>query len=189
MKFNHRYWFWVHCIAWTMGIIFSLIISGAAESIFERPVQFYLGITMGFSISFAQWFFLRKILGISFNWVMISSILMGGGMFLAESIHLVEVSYQLLLSVLVGSMTLSVGQAFYLKLSKPIALRWISFNLAAWLLSSLAVYIINYTMLMKSNELNLIIAFVNLLLILSGGIFHGIFTFYPMKKIVDVLDE
>jgi hypothetical protein len=140
---------------------------------------------MGFSISFTQWLFLRKILGLSFFWVLISTFLMGGGMFLAEWLNLVEVSYQLPLAVLFGSLSLSIGQAFYLKLSGAIALRWITSNLSAWLLSALAVYLINYTMLMKNNDFNLIIAFINLLLILSGGVFHGILTFYPMKKIVD----
>lgn len=185
MKFNCRKWFWGHCIAWIMGIVFSLFISEPIESIFLNPIQFYLGITMGFSISLVQWLFLKEILGLSFNWVMISTILMGGGMFLAETIHLVEVSYQLPLSVLVGSLSLSIGQAIYLKLSRSIALFWISSNLTAWLLSALAVYLINYTMLMKGSDFNLIIACINLLLILSGGVFHGILTFHPMKKIVD----
>ena len=187
MKFNRRYWFLVHCIAWTMGIIFSLIISSAVESIFKRPVQFYLGHTMGFSIGLAQWFLLRKALGIS--WIIGSCLIMGGGMFLFEWLNLVSEFYQLPISVLVGAFSLALWQVFYLKLSKSIALRWMFSGFIAWVMSVFSVFLINYTMQIKSIELNLVIATINLLLILSGGIFHGILTFYPMKKIVDAMDK
>ena len=170
-----------------MGIIFSLIISGTIESIFERPVQFYLGLTMGFSIGFAQWLTLRRVLGIS--WIIGSCLIMGGGMFLFDWLNLVSEFFQLPTSVFVGAFSLALWQIFYLKLSKSIALRWMLYSITAWAMSVFSVFLINYTMHIKSNELNLVIAITNLLLILSGGIFHGIFTFNPMKKIVDVLDD
>lgn len=185
MKFNQRNWFWLHCLAWILGVVFTLIISEPIESSFETPIQFYIGLTMGLAVGFSQYILLRKVLALS--WLAASCLLMGGGMFLIEWLSIGSLHYQLPLSVFAGALTLSVWQAIHLKLSKIIALSWIFSSLSAWILAVLAVFLINYTMQVRSADLNLSIAIINLLLILSGGAFHGILTFYPMKKIVDTL--
>lgn len=170
-----------------MGIVLSLIISEPIESSFEKPIQFYLGLTMGFSIGLAQYFLIRKLLSIT--WIVFSSLLMGGGMWLVEWFSIGGLYYHLPIAVIVGGLTLSLWQVKYLKLSIGLAKHWIFSSLSAWLLSVTAVLLINCTMKIRSSELNLLIAAVNLLLILSGGVFHGILTFYPMKKIVEDLNK
>lgn len=187
MKFNFRIWFWVNCFAWILGIVLSLIISEPIESSFEKPIQFYLGLTMGLSMGLAQYFLIRKVLSVS--WIIYSSLLLGGGMLLVECLSIGGVQLQLPLSVFAGALTLSVWQVKYLKLSIKLAKHWIFSSLSAWILSVTAVLLINCTMKIRSSELNLLIAVVNLLLIFSGGVFHGILTFYPMKKIVEDLSK
>ena len=103
MKFNFRNWFWANCFAWIFGIVLSLIISGPIESSFEKPIQFYLGLTMGFSICLAQYFLIRKLLSIT--WIIFSSLLLGGGMWLVEWFSIGGQYYHLPIAVIVGGLT------------------------------------------------------------------------------------
>jgi hypothetical protein len=95
------------------------------------------------------------------------------------------VLYKLLLSVAFSALTVGSLQFLLLKQFSSKAYLWIFGSFIGWTLGVATVFTINYTMLIKvTGYMNLVMALINLLLILAGGIILGIITGITLKKII-----
>ena len=96
------------------------------------------------------------------------------------------VPYKLPLSIFFGALTVGLLQFLLLKKLSPKAYLWILSSFIGWILAVATVFTVNYTMMIKvSGYMNLVMALINLLLILAGGIVLGIITGMTLKKIID----
>ena len=81
--------------------------------------------------------------------------------------------------------TFVVVQYLLLKKHLTKASLWFWACFIGWTLAVLAVKIIDYTMLIKvTGYMNLVLAFLNLLLILSGGVILGVISGIALKKML-----
>lgn len=170
---------------WLLGVIFILLLSSLLDSIGIENMQFYLGVGMGAGVGFTQWLVLKKNTAVNNkNWIWFSILGMGIPFIILDMVLTTKHGYKPVLGVSFGAIALSLLQYTILKKYSTKALLWIFGCFAGWSLAVLAVFSINYTMRLSSVFLNLTLAFINLFLILAGGIVLGVITGMVLKKIL-----
>ncbi|MEK7724742.1 MAG: hypothetical protein AAB336_10365 [Acidobacteriota bacterium] len=171
---------------WFLGVILIMMLSGFLDSIGIEGMQFYLGLGMGAGVGLAQWLIFRKFSEMSPLWILFSALGMGIPFIILDLIPIGTVSYKLALSVAFSALVVGLLQFLLLKKHSPKAYLWIFGSFIGWTLGVAIVFIINYTMLIKvTGYMNLVMALVNLLLILAGGIVLGVISGITLKKIID----
>jgi len=184
-RFTFRQWVLVTFVGWFLGVILIMMLSGFLDSIGIEGMQFYLGLGMGAGVGLAQWLRLRNFLAVNINWMLFSAFGMGIPFIFLDLVPAVSVVYKLPLSIALGSITTGLLQFLLLKQLSSKAYLWIAGSFIGWTLAVATVFTINYTMLIKvTGYMNLVMALINLLLILAGGIVLGIITGMTLKKII-----
>ena len=185
-QFTVKRWILATFGGWFLGVILILMLSGVLDSAGIEGMQFYLGLGMGSGVGLVQWFSLRKMVAVSYFWILYSALGMGIPFIIFDLIPGGTISYKLPLSISLGALTVGLLQFTILKKYSAKAYLWIFGSFIGWILSVATVFIIDYTMAIKvSGYMNLVMALINLLLILAGGIVLGIISGITLKKIFE----
>ena len=91
------------------------------------------------------------------------------------------ISYKLPLSIVLGSLSAGLLQYKLLKGHAKQAHLWIWGSCLGWTVAVLTVFTVDYTKSLPFG--NLVLALINLLLILAGGVVLGLITGITLKKI------
>jgi hypothetical protein len=170
---------------WLIGVVFILMLSSFLGSIGIEDMQFYLGVGMGAGVGLAQWWMLRKYVPITQNWIWLSVIGMSAPFAIIDLIPSVETPLKLALSVALGALTVGALQYLLLKKHLTKASLWFWACFIGWTLAVLATKIIDYTMLIRvTGYMNLVLAFLNLFIILAGGVILGVISGIALKKML-----
>lgn len=170
---------------WLLGVIFILLLSSALDSIGIEHMQFYLGVGMGAGVGFTQWLYLKKNTAVkNKNWIWFSVLGMGIPFIILDLILKTNTNYKPVLGISFGAFTLGLLQYTILKKYSSKAGVWIFGCFTGWNLAVLTAFSINYTMRLSGIFTTLALAFINLFLILAGGIVLGVITGLSMKKIL-----
>lgn len=168
------------CFAgWILGIVLILFLSGMLDSIGIEYMQFHTGMGVSAGISILQFFILRKRFGLSASWMSASMLGFTLPFFFMDTLRYFELiqlraEYNLMLSILTGTVCISYLQFRLLDRKAEGARRWIMHSVFGWLGAGLLLFAVNYTKYISSS--NLVLFLLNLLLILGGGIVVGIAT-------------
>jgi len=169
---------------WLLGVVFIIAFSSLLDSIGIEGAQFYLGLA-GAGVGFTQWLLLKKFTTISRKWIWFSTTGMSIPFIVLDIVAPHAFTYRLPLGVVLGALLSGLLQFMILKHHSPKATVWIWGSVAGWTLAILAVVAVEYTKhLAPYVRYNLILALINLVLILSGGIILGIITGSVLKKIL-----
>jgi len=170
---------------WLLGVAFILALSSLLGTLGIEDMQFYLGVGMGAGVGFTQWLVLRKHIAISKNWIWTSCLGMGIPMIILDLLLSGTMAYKLPLSIVPGSITAGILQYLILKTHGQKSHLWILSSVIGWCVAVATVFTIDYTNALKPIiSSNLVLAFINLVLILAGGVVLGIITGISMKKIL-----
>lgn len=170
---------------WLLGIVLIVGLSSLLDSMGIEDMQFYVGLGMGAGVGYAQWLLLRKHIPMSKNWIWFSAAGMGIPFIILDLLLTKSFTYKMPLGVVLGAILVGFLQFRLLKRHSEKANLWIWSSIAGWTLGVLAVLTIDYTkQLPPYLSSNLLLALINLLLILLGGIILGVITGIALKKIV-----
>ena len=169
---------------WLLGVVFILLLSSLLDSVGIEHMQFYLGVGMGTGVGFTQWLFLKKSLKMDVRWFLYSILGMGLPFIIVDLLPEGMIAHKIATGISMGALTTGVMQHLLLKIHTRQAILLIPYSFIGWTMGVLTVFIIDYTMALKpilSN--NLLLALINLLLILGGGLVLGFITGFFWKHI------
>lgn len=171
---------------WMLGVALILLLSSFLDSIGIQHMQFYLGVGMGAGVGFFQWRLLKKMIAVNTNWIW-STVIGMGVPFVVIDLTLPEnIAYKLPLGIAIGSLAVGLLQFFLLKKFSEKAFLWFWGCIAGWTLSVVTVNAIDYTMRIKvTGYMNLVLALLNLILILAGGVVLGVISGLAMKRVLE----
>lgn len=170
---------------WLLGIVLIIGLSSLLDLMGIEDMQFYVGLGMGAGVGYTQWLLLRKHIPTSKNWIWFSAAGMGIPFIILDLLLTKSFTYKMPLGVVLGAILVGFLQFRLLKYYSEKANLWIWSSIAGWILGVLAVLTIDYTkQLLPYLSSNLLLALINLLLILVGGIILGVITGIALKKIV-----
>lgn len=167
-------WIWMTFFGWLAGVVLIVVFSGIADALGIRESQFVVGTGMATGISCFQWLYLNKRTTLTYVWILSASI----GMTLPFILFEINISrqseYLLLISTVFGSAFYSFLQFLLLRRHYHKAWMWIPATILGWTASVGLLWFINSTMSFNSDgEMIFYLVFINLLLILGGGIIVG----------------
>ncbi len=170
-------------LGWLVGIVMIVVLSGVLESIGIEGFQFYVGVGMGAGVGLMQWFRLRRF-GIGIVWVW-SSLCGFGAAFLIYDLNVRYSGFPLgslliPVCVLVGAVAASYMQVRGAQAPRVVARQWLVRNTLGWILAALMVSGVAYTRTLSTHVM--VVFFVNLLLILLGGVVLGVITAPTIMK-------
>lgn len=170
---------------WLLGIVLIIGLSSLLDSMGIEDMQFYVGLGMGAGVGGTQWLLLRKLLPMSKNWIWFSAAGMGIPFIVLDMVLTKSFTYKMPIGAVLGAILVGFLQFLLLKQHSEKASLWIWSSIAGWTLAVLAVLTIDYTKhLTPYIQSNLLLALLNLLLILLGGIILGVITGFTLKKIL-----
>lgn len=169
---------------WLTGVVLILLLSSLLDAVGIEHLQFYIGLGMGAGVGFTQWLFLRKILSMGAGWIL-ASVLGMGLPFLALDLLLPETfAYKLPLCLAIGGITTGLFQSILLKNYFTNVTIWIVGSFIGWTLPALAVLIMDYDMTLKvAGIIKFLVAIINFLIIIFGGIILGLITGATFKRL------
>lgn len=183
--FQTKSWIMACFWGWLIGIVLILLLSGMLEALGTEDLQFYVGLGMGAGVGLAQWLWLKRRFPVAPLWILLSALGMCLPFLLMDFMPVPDGSYKLPLSVVLGGLITGRLQSQLLKKETALAAGWMMGSLLAWSLSSVAVLLVNFTMMLKAEGiLNLLLAFLNLMLILLGGVVLGFVSGKVLKRIL-----
>jgi len=169
---------------WLLGVVLLIFLSSILDALGIEHMQFYIGISMGAGVGFAQWRLLKKYMAMSAQWCYFAMLGMGLPFLLFDFLLNYSSAFKLPLSVAIGGLLVGILQFRFLKGSIANAAVWIYASVIGWTLAALTTLLINYTMQFKvTGYLNLVLALLNLGLILAGGLVLGWSTAWVIKRI------
>lgn len=172
-------------IGWLLGVFLILSLSSALDAAGIEHMQFYLGVGMGAGVGLSQWFFFRSFLKLNSSWIFASLFGLGLPFLILDVIGKDFIINKLILGVAFGGLTAGFFQFMILRKQSATAYLWIIGSVIAWTLAALTMLVIDYTMTLKtSGSANLLLALLNLLIILSGGLILGVCTGITLRKIL-----
>ncbi len=177
-------WIKATFLGWLLGVVLILVLSSLLDSAGIDHMQFYLGVGMGTGVGFTQWLFLKKSLKMDVRWFLYSILGMGLPFIIVDLLPEGMIAHKIATGISMGALTTGVMQHLLLKIQTRQAILWIPYSFIGWTMGVLTVFIIDYTMALKpilSN--NLLLALINLLLILGGGLVLGFITGFFWKHI------
>ncbi len=172
-------------LGWFVGIFLIISLSSLLDSMGIDDMQFYLGIGMGAGVGFTQWLRLRKSIAISNAWIWLSVAGLGIPFVVLDLVLAKGSIYKLPLGVALGGLAVGFLQFLLLKKHSKQAGMWIWGSVAGWTLAIVSVIMIDYTKYLAKYVPLWVLALINLLLILSGGIILGVITGIALKKILN----
>ncbi len=184
-NFPRKSWTLACFWGWLAGIVLILLFSGIVEALGTDDLQFHIGLLMGIGVGFTQWLWLKKRFNASSVWLLSSAAGMTVPFLLTDFFRPAPASVTLPLSVIAGGLFTGWLQSRLLKTYSSLASAWIICSFMAWTLAACCVLLVNCTMALKATGLfTLLLAFLNLLLILSGGWILGLVSGRVLQKIL-----
>lgn len=182
--FTPSRWIAFTFLGWLLGIVLIIVLSGLFDLAGIEGYQSYVGLGTGAGVGLTQWLLLRKRSGIGVFWLWSTVVGMGLPFVFIDVLHRFIAwdnnGLQLILSVIFGGIATGIIQASGLN-STQYGRQWVVRCSLGWTLSVTCVILIDYVKLFMNH--NLILFFVNLALILSGGIALGAVTGTTIIKI------
>ena len=171
-------------LGWLAGIALSIALSQALDILGIESIQFHLGLAMGLGVGFAQWLMLKNTLEVSAVWIVSSALSFTLPMLVLDLIPLELSDTKLIIGVVTGAAILAYWQyRNELQAHHMMRHKWVIGTLLGWVLATAPIYLINITMQLKGDGYtNLLLALLNLLLILSGGLILGLCTGYALAQ-------
>ena len=165
-------------LGWFVGIFLLIGLSALLDSIGIEKFQFYVGVGLGAGVGFFQWRVLKKSMGTNPQWFWSSVLGMGIPFLIFDLVsqfsgHSLG-DYNLPLSTCSGAILISLLQFRILKKYSQQANRWFFGSMAGWILAAATVLSIDYIKMIIHN--NWVGFFINLTLILGGGVVLGFVT-------------
>jgi len=170
-------------LGWLLGVVLILVLSSFLDSIGIEHMQFYLGVGIGAGVGCMQWLLLKKTINMDVRWMVYSILGMGIPFIIVDLLPEGMIAHKIATGISMGALTTGFLQNLLLKKHFRQAILWIPYSFLGWSMGALTVFIIDYTMALKtilSN--NLILALINLVLILGGGIVLGFITGFFWKN-------
>ncbi len=184
--FSTSAWIKATFFGWFLGIILILVLSSSFDGIGIEGFQFFLGIGIGAGVGFMQGRLLRTSGFVNAPWLWTSVAGMGLPFIISDLLiiygGLSLGSYYIPVCIASGSVIVSVLQYVYLKRFSPKAVRWILGCSLGWILAGVTVFAIDYTRHITDHVM--VGFFLNLSLILGGGIVLGLITSPFLKMIL-----
>jgi hypothetical protein len=180
--FSLARWIKVCFLGWLIGVVLILLLSSALDAIGKEHMQFYLGIGMGAGVGIAQWFLLKKWMSISTCWKWFSALGLGIPFIVIDLMPTFHFPPKLPLSMVLGSLSAGLLQFNLLKSFSTKAWLWIPGTMAGWTMAVATVFAVDYTKMLSA--VNWVLAIINLLLILGGGVVLGLITGMVLRKIL-----
>lgn len=185
IEFTAGRWIRATFVGWVLGVFLILLFSSILDAAGIEHMQFYLGLGMGGGVGLAQYWMFRKVIELNTRWVWASVFGMGIPFFVFDLMLQESTSVKLILSVVSGGFFTGILQFFLLRKNSLNAALWITGSLLGWALAAMTALLIDYTMTIRSSgAANLLLAFLNLLIILSGGCILGTVTGLALRKIL-----
>lgn len=170
---------------WMLGVVLVLFISSLLEKVGIGYLQFYVGVAMSTGVALMQWGQLKKIINVSSGWIALAAVSMGLPFFCVDILMPMHTSYKLIIASLFGTVVLSSCQMMQLKKFFADSHFWFIGTTIGWVLSSLVLLFIEFTMKYKgAGWVNLGIAILNIIIILSGGFILGFFSGRAIQKMI-----
>jgi len=183
-KFTVFQWTKFTFLGWVTGVVLILLLSAALHALGTEHKQFYLGFGMGAGVGWLQWLSLKKYRPVSKNWIWFSAAGMGIPFIFFDLLPTGTVAHEISWSIVTGSLLMGLMQYSMLRKHSHKAYLWLPGNLLAWILAVITVFTIDFTMhLQYVMKMNLLLAGINLLLILDGGIVLGLISGLTLRKI------
>lgn len=183
--FSTSAWIKATFIGWFLGIILIFVLSSLFDAIGIEGFQFFLGIGMGAGVGFMQGRLLRTSGFVNTSWLWTSVVGMGLPFIISDLLiiygDLSLGSYYIPVCIASGSVMVSFLQYVYLTKFSPRAWRWILGCSLGWILAGVTVFAIDYTKHITDQVM--VLFFLNLYLILGGGIILGLIT-TPFLRII-----
>ena len=177
-------WIKVTFWGWLLGVFLLIFLSSVLDACGIENMQFYIGIGMGTGVGFTQWRLLKKYCAMPLAWFYYSSLGMGLPFLILDFVMDKGVVYKLPLSVALGGLAIGCLQYQLLKKLSTNAINWIPFTTIGWTMAAFTTLLIDLTMRIKvTGYMNLVMALLNLLLILLGGVVLGWVTSRVIKKL------
>lgn len=184
LPFPMKRWITATFLGWLLGVVFIILLSSFLDGIGIEGMQFYLGVGMGGGVGLTQWYYFRKQGILDIRWIWTSVIGMGLPLVVFDVLA-PDMEHKLAISIALGALLTGMIQYMLIKDSYPKAYLWVPACLFGWSLAVATVFTIDYTDQLKDwITNNLLLAFINLLLILAGGIVLGLITGYTLKQII-----
>lgn len=183
-KINLSRWTLATFYGWLAGVVFVLVLSSLLDAVGIEGMQFYLGMGMSMGVSFFQWRAMKRFASIPKTW-MLRAIAGMSIPFIVMDLLPENIPYKLPLSIVLGSLAVGLLQFPMLRHLSQKAYVWIFGCLLGWTMAVGTVFIVDHTKaLAPLVPSTLVLALINLILILAGGLVLGMITGLVLKKII-----
>ncbi len=181
-----RPWIRLTFLGWLLGIILVIAIALASEMVGIRASQIPVGLGMGLGVGLAQERALRPLQGDSSAWPWASALGLALPFFLVDLSHLLgmPIPYSLYAGLAIAGVTAGASQAYVLRPHPVSAPLWILTSALGWTAGSL--------MVAAADSLGNIPglrglggALLYLALVAMGGVFLGLATSVPLRRLVN----
>jgi hypothetical protein len=184
-NFSIKRWVRACFLGWLLGVILVLLLSSFLDFMGIENLQFYLGTGMGAGIGFAQWHQLRKYLKVNTYWILASIFGMTLPFLIVDQLSFGTYEQKLPVCIALGGLVVGLLQYLLLKPNLNGSQLWIAGSVISWILGSSMVFLVNYTKQLNHDLFNnLILALINLILILSGGVVIGLVSGAITKRLL-----
>ena len=180
--FNLKKWVLFNFFGWFLGVTLIMAISPALEFFGIKHQQFAVGTGMGLGIGLVQWFLLRTSIPLKFSWVWVSVFGMTLPFVVLEQIGGLTGIQILFSAVSIGAVIIGYVHYALLKNHVSKAILWLPASAIGWMAALIAVKALDFTYVLSAS--NLVLFFVNLGLILSGGLLLGLSSGIALKTML-----
>jgi hypothetical protein len=182
-QFSILNWSKITVYGWAIGIVLIIVVSSFLDALRIEGLQFYIGLCMGGAVGLAQWMMLKKYVRISVNWIWCSMFGMAVPFAFVDIILTELVNYKLLIGIGLGGLSTGFLQSYLLRNHVKYHGQWVIGCFMGWMLAGTTVLLVNVTMKFRpEGYLNLVLALLNLILLLAGGIVLGLITGHTLNS-------
>ena len=181
-------WIRLTSLGWLLGVILVLAFSAAFEGLgFSK--QFPVGLGMGAGVGLLQWRYLHKRVGMNKTWIWYSVAGMTVPFIVFDiwagySVPIASPGDYLPYTAGAGSLFISLLQFGMLRKRFNKMAAWVPLSFLGWFAATSGVFLINYTN--KLGLPNIMVLFLNLFLMLAGGLILGLCTAPLIRRLTPV---
>ncbi len=181
-EISARAWLGATFAGWLIGFVAALMLSSTFDAAGIEHLNFHLGAGMGAGVGLMQWRLLRKT-GVGAQWIWYSAIGLGLPYLVLDVVnyffHEPSPLQRIVLGTAAGGIAVGMLQSTLVR-SRLSAPTWILRCFLGWFSGALAAACVDYTKYISSN--NLVLFFLNVTLLLAGGVVLGLVTAKPITQ-------